>query len=666
MAKFLRDLLDAEEPIFGLSIRDLENASGNQAADARLMSDIIRMAHDNMRDMHLDPNNTTGKELYHALLARVEQDNRKLAHTIGAKDPDDVAHMVPYMVAAAESVKFNRRVFVLKHSKAQELLRKMPPKNLMTKLGYSDVDAMFAGEDFDEMYTALRFSEGPEWLNEYDELFKHVSADDYEHRNIRIVVMDHEKYADLAEHFVQKKLHNVTHTKELGVIVVVPMKQERMKGLPLKTLPLLLHYMNELKLYSTFFEIKSKTVKKFGEVVMETLIADTGTGAQMAGKHVHWRVIQRYLGRHREEATPEAFEPHVHPEDLHWRRAEDLLYQIDPDLKFWKNRDYVGLMFDDFPVAFNLFDVSFAYSNGEPYENRYAYHFRESLWNELFARYMGMGNLEQQILQQLDNDMIKPEKLSVEHHQHHKEISVDVMTTAQMVQHARHLRSANEKSDLLIRKKLIGAAEGRLVGVVREFDNAFEILEKYPHTVTMFGSARLPSEHPSYQQAVTIAARLATEGFAVVTGGGGGIMEAANKGAYEAGGNSIGFNIRLPHEQHLNEYTTEHFTFEHFFARKVCLTLDAHAYIFYAGGYGTMDELFEIMTLVQTGDIPKAPIILVGSDFWSPLAQFFAKTLDAGYHTIDAVDLDLYTITDDVDEIATIVKKFIPHHHKKS
>ncbi len=146
---------------------------------------------------------------------------------------------------------------------------------------------------------------------------------------------------------------------------------------------------------------------------METLIADTGTGAQMVGQHVHWRVIQRYLGRHKEEATREAFEPHVQPEDLHWRRAEELLYQIDPELAFWKDRDYVGLMYDGFPVAFNLFDISFAYSNGEAYENRYAYHFRESLWNEVFARYMGMPNLEHQILAQLDNDMVAPEKLKV-------------------------------------------------------------------------------------------------------------------------------------------------------------------------------------------------------------------------------------------------------------
>ena len=414
MAKFLRDLLDAEEPIFSQALMQLERVSGRQGADARLIGDITAKAHESMRALGLDPANTTGKELYRALDARVAEDNQRVAKIIGASDPDEVRQSIPHMVKAANGVKFNRKVFVLKHSKAKDFLRQMPPQNLMKKLGYDNIEDMFDGEDFDEIYPALRFSEGGDWLNEYNELFKTVTRDDYEERDIRIVVMDHDKYVDLATHFVEKKLHNITHTKELGIIVVVPMHVERMRGLMLKSLPLLLHYMNEVKLYSTFFKLKSKE-ENFGEIVVNTLIADPGNASQMAGQNIHWRVIQRYFGKLKNESHMEAFEPHVQPEDLHWRRAEDLLYQIDPELAFWKDRDYVGLsMGEELPVAFNLFDVSFAYSNSEPYENRYVYHFRESLWNEIFARYMGLGNLEQQVLQQLDNDMVAPETLKVE------------------------------------------------------------------------------------------------------------------------------------------------------------------------------------------------------------------------------------------------------------
>ena len=116
----------------------------------------------------------------------------------------------------------------------------------------------------------------------------------------------------------------------------------------------------------------------------------------------------------RDEAHPEAFEPHVHPEDLHWRKAEENLAILDPEMKFWCDLDYVAkIADDDLPLTFNLMDVSLAYSNDEAYRSRYVYHFRESLWNEIFMRYMGHKNLEDSILKQLDNDMIAPETLKV-------------------------------------------------------------------------------------------------------------------------------------------------------------------------------------------------------------------------------------------------------------
>lgn len=642
MAKFLRDLLDAEEPIFSEALRQLEDITGKTGVDAKLIGDITRMAHENLRTLGLNPAASTGEEVYYALLGRVENDIKRLVGIIGAEESrsEDVQYLVPFMIEAANKVQFNRKVFVIKREKAKELLRQMPPKQLMEKLGYSDVEDMFAGEDFDEIYTALRFSEGPEWLTEYNELFKQVTPEDYEERDLRILQMNHDKYVDLASHFVQKKLHNVTHTKEMGIIVVVPMHARKMRGLALKTLPLLLHYMNEVKLYSTFFKLKSQK-PHFGETVVNTLIADPGAGSQMVGKKIHWRVIQRYLGRHKEDSVEKvAFEPHVQPEDLHWRRAEDLLYQIDPELEFWKDRDYVALQFDGFPVAFNLFDVSFAYSNKEPYEGRYAYHFRESLWNEIFVRYMGFKNLANQVLSQLDNEMVAPEKLPVV-----------------KVQEAPRSKVRKDKSskNLLIRKQLIDAAEGRLDSVVDEFEHVFDILAKYEKTVTIFGSARKPQDDSVAMGAYDLAARLVREGFGVITGGGEGVMEAANRGAYEAGGASIGFNILLPHEQALNPYTTENFQFKHFFGRKVAMTLDSSAFIYYPGGFGTFDELFEILALMQTRKIERTPIVLVGSEFWRPFDAAIREVMLDKYHTISYEETELYRIYDNYDDIVAYI-----------
>lgn len=412
MSTILRDLLDAEEPIFSLSLRQLETASGHQGTDARLIGEIAEKMRYATEALGLDPQDTTGAELYNALTSKIADDNLRVTKLIGGTDPDDVKHMVPLMVAAVEKMGINRKAWVLKRSVAKKLLKEMPPKQLMKHLGYRSIDSMLKHENIDEVYTALRFSEGGEWLQKYNELFKTIKPSDFETRDISIVVMDHDKYVDLATHFVEKKLHNITHTKEMGVIVVVPMHTDRMKGITLKSLPLMFHYINEIRLYSSFFKLKQVN-PNFGATVVDTLNADPGNASEMAGHHVHWRVIQRYFGKLKDEAHPEAFEPHVQPEDLHWRHAEEMLAQLDPEMKFWQDVDYVAKKYDDQIVTLNLMDVSLSYSNGEKYGTHYVYHFRESLWNEIFMRYMGHKNLEDQILKQLDNDMIAPEKLKV-------------------------------------------------------------------------------------------------------------------------------------------------------------------------------------------------------------------------------------------------------------
>lgn len=199
---------------------------------------------------------------------------------------------------------------------------------------------------------------------------------------------------------------------------------------------------------------------------------------------------------------------------------------------------------------------------------------------------------------------------------------------------------------------------GRVSRIRQEFINGFHFIKKHPKSVTFFGSARFDEEHPYYKKARSIATRLAKEGYDVVTGGGPGIMEAGNRGAQESGegGKSLGFSIELPREQILNEYVDDHVDFYYFFPRKVLLTFSSEAYIYFPGGFGTMDEFFEILTLVQTEKIPRVPIICVGDDYWGRVRTFFDELLSKDYETIDHSDLDLITITEDEDKIVEIVK----------
>ncbi len=190
----------------------------------------------------------------------------------------------------------------------------------------------------------------------------------------------------------------------------------------------------------------------------------------------------------------------------------------------------------------------------------------------------------------------------------------------------------------------------RIFKIMSEFIEGFDIIRRYGLAASFFGSARTSPESPYYHAATELAHRLAEKGFAVITGGSAGIMQAANKGAFEAGGASVGLNINLPNAQKYNQYLTDKFVFDHFFVRKVMLTFASEVYVYFPGGFGTLDEFFEIITLVQTKKIRQVPIVLFGKSYWEPLRDFIEKVLFETYGNIDKEDVGLYTIVDSVDE----------------
>ncbi len=201
--------------------------------------------------------------------------------------------------------------------------------------------------------------------------------------------------------------------------------------------------------------------------------------------------------------------------------------------------------------------------------------------------------------------------------------------------------------------------ESQICVMNEEFRQGFEIVKRNKDgnkSVTFWGSARLPIDNEYYQKALRLGRRLAGElNCMIVTGGGPGIMEAGNRGAYEMGKPSLGLTINLPTEQFTNQYVTEEIPFYFFFTRKTLMAYSAEAYLYFPGGFGTLDELFEILTLVQTGKISRLPIVLVGKKFWEPLDQFIKQTLLVENKTISEGDLELYKILDDEDEIVKIV-----------
>lgn len=196
--------------------------------------------------------------------------------------------------------------------------------------------------------------------------------------------------------------------------------------------------------------------------------------------------------------------------------------------------------------------------------------------------------------------------------------------------------------------------------VIAELVDGFESLNKLDPCISIFGSARTKPDDPYYKLATDIAAKCTEEGFGVITGGGPGIMEAANKGAYLSGGLSVGLNIDLPFEQFNNPYIDPSKILHHryFFVRKVMFVKYAQAFVVCPGGFGTLDELFEVLTLIQTNKISMVPVILVGTEYWSGLKQWIHDVMLSQANNISSKDLDLLPITDDPDEVVSIIRNF--------
>lgn len=201
----------------------------------------------------------------------------------------------------------------------------------------------------------------------------------------------------------------------------------------------------------------------------------------------------------------------------------------------------------------------------------------------------------------------------------------------------------------------------RVSRITAEFVEGFQFLFDFKKTVTFFGSARFESENQWYQEAQKLAGLLAQEGFTIITGGGPGIMEAGNKGALKAGGESVGINIQLEKEQRTNSYVKRSIGLHYFFTRKVMLSYSAWAYVFFPGGFGTLDEFFELVTLVQTKKInSNIPIVIIGREYWSGLLDWIDKTVFKKNLAIDKEDMKIYKLADTAEEAFQIVKSCQP------
>ncbi|GAC1482118.1 MAG: hypothetical protein NVS1B7_4050 [Candidatus Saccharimonadales bacterium] len=411
MTKIISEMLGANEPLFSIQLEQLERATMRPNIDIRLTSAIIASIHKKTRELGLDPTDTTDQELYQALHNLTRLHDVFLARRIGGEDPYNVAEMLPLIQVAVEKLNVPRTAWLLKHSVAKKLVKATPPKKLMKILGYRSVDSMLKRETIGALYAGMRFAESTAWFSIFMTQYEKLRPSDFETRDVEVLRLDNKRWHNLAEQYVRAKHHNVMQIKELGVVALLPLPVERLPGITITVLPLLLHAINEIRLYSAYFKLQ-QVQPNFGKNLASSLLDNSGHHVYLAGHAIHWRVVQRHFGSATKSHLPEIFQPHLQTEDLLWRRVEQTLYHLEPALHFWHNLDFVSVVGHDHnPISFNIMDSALNYINQLPYSHRVYGHSQASLWNELYGRYLLLPSVEQQILNQFDTAIFEVESL---------------------------------------------------------------------------------------------------------------------------------------------------------------------------------------------------------------------------------------------------------------
>jgi hypothetical protein len=359
-----------------------------------------------MRELGLDPNDTTPHELYKALVNLAALHDSFLANRLAISEPHDPRVVLPAVTRIVNGWHIPKAAWVLKPVAIKKLLKAVPAKNLMKELHYRSLDSMIKREPAQVLLTVARHIETATWQQKMLDAYKKLLPSDFETQNIAVEYLDSPRWQEFGEALARARRTNVMHAPEAGVVLVLPLPVVELRGLTLMSLLLILHWIQEIRVHSTYFKFQHMQ-PNFGKLLSKSLSGNDGGHVRLGGQPIHWRVVHRYYGQANRLNHPEIFEPHVQPEDLAYRKAEALLYRLEPALHFWHNLDYVGLpQADDKPLSFNLLDNAINLLNGLDYEQRVSYHLRDAVWNEFYSRYMGERALERELLEQLDHKVI--------------------------------------------------------------------------------------------------------------------------------------------------------------------------------------------------------------------------------------------------------------------
>ncbi|NIA09583.1 MAG: hypothetical protein GWP10_07610 [Nitrospiraceae bacterium] len=403
-------LLRTSESVISNLERKMSKVTGRNDVIDDIAQDNKSLIDQRLKDMGLNQQ-ANSSSIFIALLKKVRELDTKLTEMLstsnyGQIDKDKFINRIHEASSAHEG-------WFLKEEKMKDFLILNPPAKIIKALGYKDVFELIKKENIYEIAAALRFVEGGHWINEFFlKPYYDLQPSDFELRKIKLLFLS-DKWSNLAHQFIGKKLHNISHLKEMGVVFFIPLKDKTPTGEVLESFSLFLHYSHEIDFYSKIFRQLAKG-DDFGSRLI-SLISGQVTNDKLNGedKGMEWRIIQRYLAK-LDPSDPRLGEPHINPEALHWAKAEDDLYnfsqRFDLGFDFWHGLDYVGDYFlagqrGDELVSFDLIDVIISLTHGGI--SKYLYHQQEALWNEIFKRYLSETEMERVMMNNLEKGSIE-------------------------------------------------------------------------------------------------------------------------------------------------------------------------------------------------------------------------------------------------------------------
>ena len=364
-----------------------------------------------LKESGLDRDNLTATQVFEALIKKTEETNQALYEYFGRPDFSEAAgHQA--LIEKVKKLVGDLTGFYLKEAKAKDLFRENPPRQIMAELGYADIEGMLAKEDIFELFSALRFAEDGDWLNNvFFQPYASLTKDDFEQREIKVIVLS-DKWASIGEKFSGGKLHHMSHLKEMGVVFVIPVKKIN-PGETLYLLFMTLHYIFEVDWHARLFERYSQK-PDFAQKMAAALKVETSSMPLPNGGQMSWRIAPSYLAK-KNPADWRLFEPHISPESWHFTEASAVIDKFaaespETGLGFWLDLEPVVGIFAGGEkkelVSFNLFDNGISLLGQSGFESRYLYHQQDALWNKIFIEYLGAEKLDKILMENLDKGLV--------------------------------------------------------------------------------------------------------------------------------------------------------------------------------------------------------------------------------------------------------------------